>query len=67
MQKISVIIPIFNEQDLILELHSRLKATFETKLAEYNYEIIFVDDGSFDRSFDLLADLSREYPSVKIV
>jgi len=50
---LSVIIPIFNEQDNIIHLYNRLKTTID-KL-ELNYELIFVNDGSTDNSlFEIL-------------
>lgn len=50
---LSVIIPIFNEQDNILHLYNRLKTTIDQ--LELTYELIFVNDGSTDNSlFEIL-------------
>ena len=52
---LSIVIPIHNEEPAILPLYDRLCTVLE-KLNK-PYEIIFVDDASTDRSFDLLANL----------
>jgi glycosyltransferase involved in cell wall biosynthesis len=48
--KISVVVPIFNEEDNVEELHSRILQECQ-KLGEF-FEIIFVDDGSSDKTAD---------------
>ncbi|MCK5632266.1 glycosyltransferase, partial [bacterium] len=52
---ISVIIPIYNEQDNIEVLFNRLKEVFEK--TKKNYEIVFVNDGSADNSSLMLSKL----------
>jgi len=61
----SVVIPIFNEQEIIDELYKRLTDAMQ-KLSK-DYEIIFVDDGSTDKSFEILKDLHLRDNRVKIV
>jgi undecaprenyl-phosphate 4-deoxy-4-formamido-L-arabinose transferase len=58
--EISVVIPVFNEEDNLRELGERLIRTL-TGMGR-TFEIIFVDDGSTDHSWQLLADLNRQYP-----
>lgn len=58
--EISVVIPVFNEEDNLRELGERLIRTL-TAMGR-PYEIIFVDDGSTDRSWQLLTDLNEQYP-----
>jgi len=58
--EISVVIPVFNEEDNLRELGERLIRTL-TAMGR-PYEIIFVDDGSTDGSWQLLTDLNRQYP-----
>ena len=65
MAVLSVVIPIHNEEPSILPLYDRLTAVLE-KLRR-PYEIIFVDDASSDRSFDLLANLVETDPRLKVV
>src|SRR6204780_5233008 len=52
---LSIVIPIHNEEHSILPLYDRLTAVLEQM--QRPYEIIFVDDASNDRSFELLANL----------
>ena len=52
---LSIVIPIHNEEPAILPLYDRLTTVMER--LRRSYEIIFVDDASTDRSFDLLANL----------
>ena len=65
-QTISVIIPIFNEQEVLPELHGRLTSTLSSLLNE-NYELVYVDDGSTDNSFPFLASLAQKDPHVRII
>lgn len=62
---ISVVIPIYNEADNIELLHRRLTHT----LAELGrpYEVWYVDDGSADRSLELLRGLTRDDPCVGVI
>ena len=50
--ELSVVIPVFNEEENITVLHSRLTAVLED--THVDYEIIFVDDGSNDNSLNQL-------------
>ena len=61
----SVVIPIYNEEEVLPELYKRLTAVMETLGAPY--EVIFVDDGSIDRSFHILENLHRMNKSVKVI
>ena len=58
--EISVVIPVYNEEDNLLELGERLIRTL-TAMGR-PFEIIFVDDGSTDGSWELLSDLNDRYP-----
>ena len=58
--EISVVIPVFNEEDNLRELGERLIRTL-TAMGR-PFEIIFVDDGSTDGSWEILADLNQQYP-----
>jgi len=63
--KVSVVIPAYNEEENLPVLYERLRTVLE-KL-EGDYEIIFVDDGSTDGSFDVLRDLARRDERVKVI
>ncbi len=50
MKSISVVVPVFNEEGNVLELHDEIKRVCENE--KYQYEIIFVDDGSKDGTIE---------------
>jgi len=56
MKKISIIVPVYNEEANVEKLHSEIKSVCEAQ--RYLYEIIFVDDGSSDATFKILKSLS---------
>ncbi|MDI6744683.1 MAG: glycosyltransferase family 2 protein [Thermodesulfovibrionales bacterium] len=62
MIEFSIIIPVYNEEENVSELHRRLGTVME-KLG--TYEIIFVDDGSSDRSWQIIKDLHERDAGVK--
>ena len=62
---LSIVIPIHNEERSILPLYDRLTAVLE-RLAR-PYEILFVDDASGDRSFELLANLVETDGRLKVI
>src|SRR5499427_4852099 len=65
MASLSVVVPVHNEEPSILPLYDRLTAVLE-KLRR-PYEILFVDDASTDRSFELLANLVETDGHMKVV
>ena len=60
---ISVVIPLYNERESLPELHAWIKRVIDG--ISMTYEVIFVDDGSNDGSWQVIEDLQREYPEVK--
>ena len=62
---LSIVIPIHNEENSILPLYDRLTSVLEQM--QRPYEIIFVDDASTDRSFELLANLVETDGRLKVV
>lgn len=54
--KISVVIPVFNEEENVADLHREIKEVFEKH--EYEYEIIMVDDGSGDKTVEKMKTLT---------
>jgi glycosyltransferase involved in cell wall biosynthesis len=61
--KISAVIPTFNEVESLRQLHAELIDVAKTE--HYDLEIIFVDDGSTDESWELIRKLSKEDPRVR--
>ena len=62
--EISVVVPLLNEQDNIGPLYEQIT---ETLTDVYDYEIIFVDDGSSDNSFDILAKLQKPDARIRVI
>src|ERR1043165_4293091 len=62
---LSIVIPIHNEEHSILPLYDRLPAVLEN--LQRPYEILFVDDASSDRSFELLANLVETDGHLKVI
>jgi glycosyltransferase involved in cell wall biosynthesis len=73
MALLSVIIPIKDEQDNILNLHEKIASALEPYCAKSNgsgvneFEVVYVDDGSIDRSALILAELARRDTRAKVV
>ena len=62
---LSVVVPLLNEEEVLEQTYSTLKPHLDG-LGE-SYEIVFVDDGSTDRSRVILADKARIDPTVRVV
>jgi len=62
----SLVIPVFNEESVLPELKSRLFSEFIEPLKKMgdSVEVIFVDDGSKDRSLDIIDDLHQKSPEI---
>ena len=59
---ISVIVPLYNEKESLPELAAWIHRVMETN--GYSYEILMVDDGSTDGSWDTILSLSEENPAI---
>src|SRR5512139_2522985 len=62
---LSIVIPVHNEEPSILPLYDGLTRVLES--VKRPYEIIFVDDASVDRSFELLANLVETDRRLKVI
>jgi len=60
---LSIVIPLLNEQESLPELHSWIVKVMTEH--QYSYEIVFIDDGSTDNSWQTIEQLSNENPNVK--
>ncbi|HQV96525.1 MAG TPA: glycosyltransferase family 2 protein [Saprospiraceae bacterium] len=59
---ISLVIPLYNEVESLPELHGWIKKVMEEN--GYSYEVIFVDDGSNDGSWEIIKSLHEKYENV---
>ena len=64
-QSISVVVPIYNDKEVIAELHRRLRPVMEQITADY--ELILVDDGSRDHSWQKMLEVRQENEHVRAV
>ena len=60
---ISVVIPLYNEEESLRELHAWIQRVMTAN--KFTYEIIFVNDGSTDHSWDVIEELAKKDPNVK--
>ena len=66
MKKISIVVPAYNEEGNVEELASQIDLVFQ-KLDKYDYEIIFVENGSTDNTFNVLHKLQKSNKNISIV
>ena len=66
MKKVSVIVPMYYEEEVVNECYKRIKNVLTT-LENYEHEIIFVDDGSKDKTLELLEETSSDDENVKVI
>ena len=60
---VSVVVPLYNEEESLTELHDWIKKSLNN--LDYSFELIFIDDGSTDNSWDIINNLSRTNANVK--
>ena len=60
---ISVIVPLYNEEESLPELFAWIKRVMDEN--KFGYEVIFVNDGSTDRSWDVIERLAAQHPQAK--
>ena len=66
MKKISVVVPMYYEEEVANECYNRLKTVLE-KIENYMYEIIFINDGSKDKTLEILEEIAKEDENVKVI
>ena len=66
MKRITLVIPVFNEEEVVFECYNRI-AKVCTSIENYEYEIIFVNDGSKDKTMEILEKIAQNDKNVKII
>ncbi|WP_342528354.1 glycosyltransferase family 2 protein [Chryseomicrobium sp. FSL W7-1435] len=66
MKLITILIPAYNEEEVLPLLIQRLDEVTAT-LPTYSFEYLFINDGSKDRTFELLCEFNAAHPSVSVV
>ncbi len=60
---LSIVIPLLNEEESLQELHNWIVTVMKSN--NYTYEVLFIDDGSTDKSWSIIEKLSSENPNIK--
>lgn len=67
MKKVSVIVPMYYEEEVAEECYKRLKKVLEELSEKYLYEIIFINDGSKDKTLNILENIAQDNKNVKVI
>lgn len=65
MNKISIVVSVYNEEQAVAKFYKAAKEILET--LSWDYELLFVNDGSTDNSIDILYGLAKENVKVKVI
>ena len=63
--KISVVVPMYNEEEVMAESYKRLAAVMDT--CEYEYELVFINDGSKDKTMEIMGEVAKKDNRVKLI
>ena len=66
MKNIDIIVPCYNEEDSIQPFYDEIKKTFDAIPTVSSFRVIFIDDGSTDRTVSVIKGLEEEYGAEKI-
>lgn len=66
MKKISVIIPMYYEELVAKDCYERVSKVLDD-IKEYDYEIIFINDGSKDKTFEILKEIASKNEKIKVI
>ncbi len=67
MKKISIMVPTYNEEENVELMYEALKNVFEKELKNYQYEILFIDNKSKDKTRELIRKICRKDKNVKAI
>lgn len=67
MKKISLIVPAYNEEDVLEIFYKETKDVLERIKDKYDYEIIFIDDGSKDKTLDILRKIRNLDNKINVI
>lgn len=67
MKKICIVVPCYNEENSVIEMYERIKKLFDNELKKYEFEIIYVDDYSTDKTRELIEQVCSKDKNVKAV
>lgn len=64
--KVSLVIPVYYNEDNLKPLYTDIKNKFIDRI-DYDYEIVMVNDGSEDKSYEIMSELAKIDPKIKII
>ena len=67
MKKISILIPCYNEQENVVPMSEAITNLFEAELAQYDYELVFIDNDSKDNTRPLLREICEKNRHIKAI
>lgn len=67
MKKVSVLIPCYNEEENVGPMSEAVTALFAKELPQYDYELVFIDNDSHDRTRELLREICAKNKKVKAI
>ena len=67
MKRFSICIPVYNEQECIRETNERVQKVVQDLHERYECEVIFIDDGSSDRTVDLIKDFMNVFLNITLI
>ena len=66
MKKVSLVVPMYYEEKVVNECYKRLTGILQ-KLINYEYEVIFINDGSKDKTLEILEEIAEYDKKVKVI
>jgi polyisoprenyl-phosphate glycosyltransferase len=67
MKLLTIIIPAYNEEPVLYQLYDRLSTVMKGLSSDYGYELLFVNDGSTDKTVDIVKELRDDDPHISYV
>ena len=67
MKKVSILIPCYNEEENVVPMSEAIRDLFEKELTQYDYELLFIDNASTDKTRDLLREICANNKKVKAI
>lgn len=67
MKKVSILIPCYNEEENVVPISEAVVSLFEKELTQYDYELLFIDNDSKDRTRALLREICEKNSHIKAI
>ena len=67
MKKVSILIPCYNEEDNVVPMSEAITELFENELKQYDWELLFIDNDSYDNTRPLLREICEKNVHIKAI